>query len=168
NIALAKTKKTFEKYVRKMISKQDPSSFNQAIMDLGATICTPKSPGCLLCPVQEHCIAFAEGIQEELPVKSKAKKQKKVPYTVLAIKNGKGEWFIEKRPDHGLLANLWQFPMVPMKEVEPSGIERWMLQEYGLEVSVGKIIGEVKHVFSHLIWQLEIHIAYTEQDTSDD
>ena len=168
NIALAKTKKTFEKYVRKMISKQDPSSFNQAIMDLGATICTPKSPGCLLCPVQEHCIAFAEGIQEELPVKSKAKKQKKVPYTVLAIKNGKGEWFIEKRPDHGLLANLWQFPMVPMKEVEPSGIERWMLEKYGIEVSVGKKIGEIKHVFSHLIWQMEIHLAHTEQDTSDD
>lgn len=55
DIALNSTKKLFEYYVAEMISKEDPSSFNQAIMDLGATICTPKQPMCMFCPVMEHC-----------------------------------------------------------------------------------------------------------------
>lgn len=168
DIALARTKKVFETYVGKIISKEDPSSFNQAIMDLGATICTPKSPGCMLCPVQDHCQAFAEGIQEELPVKSKQKKQKRIPYVVLAIKNKRGKWLIEKRPASGLLANLWQFPMVPINEIGWDHLENWFYQEYGVKVSTGEKIGKVKHVFSHLIWELEVHPAESEQEYTDD
>lgn len=168
DIALARTKKLFETYVAEIISKDDPSSFNQAIMDLGATICTPKTPGCMLCPVQEHCMAFAEGIQEQLPIKSKAKKQKKVPYVVLAITNSSGKWLLEKRPDTGLLANLWQFPMAPINEIGWDHLENWMYQEYGMKIATGKKIGKVKHVFSHLIWELEVHIAETEQEHTDD
>lgn len=76
DITLQRTKKLFEAYVKEMIDKDDPSSFNQAVMELGALICTPKSPACLFCPVQEQCSAFAEGVQEELPIKKKAKKAK--------------------------------------------------------------------------------------------
>src|SRR5699024_8560782 len=70
-----RVKKYFESIVREMISEDDPSSFNQAIMELGALVCTPKSPQCMLCPVNDYCRAFAEGLEEELPIKSKAKKQ---------------------------------------------------------------------------------------------
>src|SRR5699024_5060040 len=113
DITQNKVKKLFEAYIRELISKEDPSSFNQGVMELGALICTPKAPLCMFCPVQEHCQAFAEGIQEELPVKKKAKKQKSLSYAVLLIKNAQDEYMIEKRPNEGLLANLWQFPMVP-------------------------------------------------------
>lgn len=163
DITISRVKKLFETYVRELISKEDPSSFNQGIMELGALVCTPKAPMCMFCPVQEHCQAFAEGIQEELPVKKKAKKQKSLAYAVLLIKNDQDEYVIEKRGNEGLLANLWQFPMVPLQEVTLKNAAVWIEKEYGLQVILREKKGELKHVFSHLIWQLEIHTAETSQ-----
>lgn len=77
DIAKPRTKKIFEAYVRKIISHEDPSSFNQGMMELGAIVCTPKNPMCMLCPVQEHCQAFAEGVEKELPIKSAGKNKKR-------------------------------------------------------------------------------------------
>ncbi|MBD1224760.1 A/G-specific adenine glycosylase [Virgibacillus halodenitrificans] len=159
DITLQRTKKLFEIYVKEMIDKDDPSSFNQAVMELGALICTPKAPACLFCPVQEQCSAFAEGIQEELPIKKKAKKQKTLPYIVPLIKNTSDQYLIEKRQDQGLLANLWQFPMVPKEEVDNLG--NWFYNEYGISIELDRKVGNLKHVFSHIIWELDIYEAST-------
>lgn len=169
DITINRVKKLFEAYTREMISVEDPSSFNQGIMELGALICTPKAPICMFCPVQEHCQAFAEGIQEELPVKKKAKKQKTLSYAVLLIKNKQDEYIIEKRPGEGLLANLWQFPMVPLYEIALENAADWMEKQYGLKVAIKEKRGELKHVFTHLIWQLEVYGAETsEVQTAND
>ncbi|WP_085993163.1 A/G-specific adenine glycosylase [Oceanobacillus senegalensis] len=162
DISQAKTKKKMESIIREIISEKDPSSFNQAIMDLGATICTPKSPACLLCPVQEYCRAFADGVEEKLPIKKKTKKQKVIPYIVLQIKNKAGSYIIEKRPDSGLLANLWQFPMIHMKEVGLDGVVDYMRKEYGISIRVKDKQGSLNHVFSHLKWDLDIFEAETD------
>lgn len=159
DIAQQKTKKLFEQIIHEVISHEDPSSFNQAIMDLGATVCTPKSPSCLFCPVQEHCQAFALGIEDKLPVKAKAKKNKTISYHVLQIRNENGEVAIEKRSKDGLLANLWQFPMIPVKELNGSPVEEWFYNQYGLRIKMGKKQGQLKHVFSHITWELEVHPA---------
>jgi A/G-specific adenine glycosylase len=159
DIALPKTKKIFDEVTREVISHEDPSSFNQAIMDLGATICTPKSPACLLCPVQEYCKAFELGVEQQLPIKSKAKKNKKIPYAVLLIRNEQNQIAIEQRPDDGLLANLWQFPMAPLKDISLELVENWYYAQYGSKIKVCKKKGELKHVFSHLTWELEIFSA---------
>ncbi|WP_077317998.1 A/G-specific adenine glycosylase [Virgibacillus proomii] len=168
DISQQRTKKLFEHYVRKLIDTSDPSSFNQAVMELGALICTPKSPACLLCPVQTHCQAFAAGIEETLPVKNKAKKQKTIAYVVILAKNKNDEYIIEKRPDNGLLANLWQFPMVPIEEIGWDHLENWVYGEYGLQIALGDKVGKLKHVFSHIIWQLEIYQAETMEETVKD
>ncbi|WP_404451459.1 A/G-specific adenine glycosylase [Virgibacillus necropolis] len=159
DIAKPRTKKLFENYVREMISHDDPSSFNQGMMELGAIVCTPKNPTCMLCPVQQHCQAFAEGIEKQLPIKSKAKKQKRIPYAALLIKNKQGDYLIEKRPDNGLLANLWQFPMISLNEMGFSQIPEWFEKEYGIHVTLKREAGKLKHVFTHLIWELEVHEA---------
>src|SRR5699024_165862 len=65
DITKAKTRKIFEERILDIIPKEDPSSFNQGLMELGAMICTPTSPSCLLCPVNKYCRAFHEGVQEE-------------------------------------------------------------------------------------------------------
>ena len=75
DIAKPKTRKLFEEIVHEIISTDNPSYFNQGMMELGAIVCTPTSPSCLLCPVREHCRAFEEGVQNELPVKSKKKRR---------------------------------------------------------------------------------------------
>ncbi|MDY0406879.1 A/G-specific adenine glycosylase [Virgibacillus sp. 179-BFC.A HS] len=159
NIAEAKVKKQFEPIVTKMISKEDPSSFNQGLMELGAMVCTPKSPLCLFCPVQEYCRAFLKGDQENLPIKSKAKKPKKVAYIALLLKQGKEKIIIEKRKEQGLLANLWQFPMIPSKGKTVHEAEEWFEAKYGWAIQIGKHAGKLKHVFTHLIWELEIYEA---------
>ncbi|SDR09145.1 A/G-specific DNA-adenine glycosylase [Virgibacillus subterraneus] len=161
DIAQPKVKKHFERYTKKMISDEDPSAFNQGIMELGALVCTPKSPMCMLCPVQEQCRAFEEGVEQELPIKSKAKKQKTIPYVALLIRNEKNQYVIEKRSETGLLANMWQFPMVPIDEIGMDHIENWVEMEYGVQVDLGNKLGKLKHVFSHLIWQLDIIEATT-------
>jgi A/G-specific adenine glycosylase len=157
DIGRAKTKRLFEDVVKEVISEEDPSSFNQAIMDLGATICTPKSPACLICPVQEHCKAFEVGAEEELPVKTKAKKQKTIPYAALILKFKEGKYLIEKRPEEGLLANMYQFPMVPLLEVELNEIPQWFHEKYGINIKLHNKEGELKHVFSHLIWEMDLY-----------
>lgn len=161
DIAQPKTKKKFEDYVKELISVEDPSAFNQGIMELGALICTPKSPMCMFCPVQEHCQAFSDGIEQELPIKSKAKKQKTISYAVLLIHNEKKEYLIEKRSEQGLLASMWQFPMVPIDEIGIDHVKSWIEMEYGLKIALSERKGKLKHVFSHIIWQLQIYEATT-------
>ena len=82
DIAQPKTKKLFEKELQPFVETKS-GDFNQAMMELGATICTPKKPICILCPVQKHCEAFAEGVVSELPVKKKKIKKKTIDYDVL-------------------------------------------------------------------------------------
>src|SRR5699024_9603925 len=76
NISEDKTTKMFENNIYKTISKEDPSSFNQALMDLGSTVRTPRQPLCLHCPVREHWKVIEQRIQKDLPIKNKAKKQR--------------------------------------------------------------------------------------------
>lgn len=159
DITKGKTKKEIETIVREVISREDPSSFNQAIMDLGATICTPKSPACLLCPVNEHCRAFQNGVQEDLPIKKKAKKQKILSYAALLIQVDEDKYIIEKRPSTGLLADLWQFPMMPLTKTGMGYLEKDYYKEYGLPVRINDKKGDIKHVFSHLIWEIEVFEA---------
>ncbi|KGX87417.1 DNA glycosylase [Pontibacillus halophilus JSM 076056 = DSM 19796] len=156
DIAKPATRKLFENIIREIISQEDPSSFNQGLMELGALVCTPKSPSCMLCPVQEHCRAFHAGKEQLLPVKSSKKKQKRKPYMSLLLKDEHGRILVEKRPDDGLLANLWQFPMVSLEEHNRLNVEKWIQGEYGLQVSLGSTVDNIKHTFSHVIWDLEV------------
>lgn len=167
DIAKAKTRTHFEMLVREVISKEDPSSFNQGIMDLGATICTPKSPACMLCPVQQYCRAYAVGAENDLPIKTKAKKQKHIAYAALLIKNQAGDYMIEKRPETGLLANLYQFPMVPLDEVKAEEVEEWFYEKYDLKIRVKEHQGKIKHVFSHLIWNIQVYTADVIDETPE-
>lgn len=160
DIGKASARKTFEKVVRELISPEHPSSFNQALMDLGATICTPTSPLCLLCPVQEHCQAFHEGLVDELPVKSKGKKQRPVHIAAIVARDDHGKTVIHKRPDTGLLANLWEFPNIEITHSyinETKLLKEKLEKEYGMKVEVGSLVGKIDHVFSHLIWNIHVY-----------
>lgn len=154
NISEAKTKKIFEVIMKEVMSQTDPSSYNQALMEMGALICTPRNAACLHCPIREHCAAFEAGIVDQLPVKGKQKKQKQIDYYVVLLQDEAGSYAIEKRPDKGLLANMWQFPMIPKEKVQ---VNQWLENDYGVPIRLKKELGQVKHVFSHIIWQLHIY-----------
>jgi A/G-specific adenine glycosylase len=158
DIAKPKTRKIFEEAVRELIDHDNPSFFNQALMELGALICTPGVPACLLCPVREHCSAFREGVQVELPVKNQTKKSRNVQLVAAIITNEKGELFIHKRPAKGLLANLWEFPSFEIHSQLLT--KREFFQEqfegvFGVKPSIEDFIVKIDHVFSHLVWDVD-------------
>ncbi|MDZ5474557.1 A/G-specific adenine glycosylase [Bacillus sp. 31A1R] len=162
DIAKVSTRKIFEEAVRELISHENPSYFNQALMELGALICTPTSPSCLLCPVREHCHAFHEGTQHELPIKTKNKKQKAVQLAAVVIKDEKGRTVIHKRPESGLLANMWEFPNMEINLPfidEREQLKSFLSETYDLEVETGDMVGKIEHVFSHLIWNINVYEA---------
>ncbi|MCA1055612.1 A/G-specific adenine glycosylase [Rossellomorea aquimaris] len=171
DIAKPASRKVFEEAVRELISKENPSYFNQALMELGALICTPTSPSCLLCPVREHCQAFHEGVQTELPVKSKKKAPRKLNMAAAVLFTEDDRIVIHKRPSTGLLANLWEFPNF---EVGPSRSGRKQLGEaletdYGVEASLkAGIVSRIQHVFSHIIWDIEVYIGSVKSSSLHD
>lgn len=160
DIAKPSTRKIFEEAVRTIISHDNPSFFNQALMELGALICTPTSPSCLLCPVREHCHAFSEGTAQELPVKTKNKKQRHVQIVAAVLANDEGKILIHKRPSNGLLANLWEFPNTEVHL--PHINEKEQLKEavqnlFDAKIEVNEMIGQIEHVFSHLTWNINAY-----------
>lgn len=159
DIAKPFSRKIFEEAVRKLISHENPSFFNQALMELGALICTPTSPSCLLCPVRDHCQAFHEGVQNELPVKTKKKKQRNVQLAAGIFTNEEGKILIRKRPESGLLANLWEFPTVELGlefQRHRDQLEEHFEEQYGFKPHVQDTLGQIDHVFSHLIWNIQV------------
>ncbi|RSL31623.1 A/G-specific adenine glycosylase [Salibacterium salarium] len=162
DIGKAKTRKRFEAILPEFLEDVRPSEFNQAVMELGALICTPKSPGCLLCPVQQHCEARKQGVQEELPIKEKKKAPTAKEMAAVVLKNEKGQILIHQRGEKGLLARLWEFPNVevPAKHSRPDVLSEFLSKEYGMTVEVGSSIQKVQHVFSHLIWNITVFEAW--------
>ena len=175
DIAKPASRKTFEAIMNQIIDPYKPGDFNQAMMDLGSSTCTPTTPTCNLCPINEFCQAFEAGTMTQYPVKSKKKKAKPVYYAGLLIQNERGEFLIEKRPAEGLLANMWTFPLLPeelltvgtglkigkLNDKLPETIETQVLnnlsaesrQRYQIEpIWLKKPFGEVVHLFSHLKW----------------
>lgn len=162
DIAKPSSRKIFEEAVRSLISHENPSFFNQALMELGALICTPTTPSCLLCPVREHCQAFHEGVQNELPVKSKKKKQRNVQLAAGIFTDEKGRILIRKRPGSGLLANLWEFPTVELNldfQRQRNQLAEHFEETYGINPVIDKTVGQIDHVFSHLIWNIQVFSA---------
>lgn len=114
--------------------------FNQAIMDLGATLCTPKNPDCPNCPWQTHCQAYAQGLQTQIP---KAVVRSALPHKQIAVlmaENAAGEVLIMQRPQSGLLAGLWDFPQVEGGEVA-------LRAAFGCEAI--ELLVTINHAYTH-------------------
>ena len=109
NPSLAPVQKKLWNISESLVPEKNPRCFNQALMDLGAMICTPKNPDCTACCLRSLCLAYSKGLQKTLPVKSPGRK---VPHYHIAagvIWRG-GKILITQRPAEGLLGGLWEFP----------------------------------------------------------
>lgn len=138
----------------------DSSSFNQALMDLGATICTPRSPECGACPVRENCVACRLNMQGRLPLR---RRREPIPHremTAGLIRDRKGRFLVIQRPAHGLLGGLWKFPggEKGRRETLPEALSRTIREEVGIQVQVGLKIGVVKHAFTH--FRMSLHVFH--------
>lgn len=124
--------------------------YNQALMDLGATICTPRAPACLLCPVRAWCEAHTLGLQLERPVTAK---RAPTPQRVLAVGviRKRGRVLVTQRADGSLLGGLWAFPSVPLADGESKtrALRRGLRQSLGLGIAVGSLIETLTHAYTH-------------------
>lgn len=113
DIAKQSTRVKIEHLAQGLIPVGEAGAFNQALMELGATVCTPRAPHCLTCPVQVHCAGRLAGIAEALPVKTKAKPprpERRVVALVVGSGAHAGQLLIRQRPQDGLLARMWELP----------------------------------------------------------
>jgi len=135
---------------RQCLPKGQAGDFNQALMDLGASICTPQKPACPVCPLNAQCQALAEGMQEELPLLAA---RPPVPhYTVTAAVIRRADTvLIARRPSHGLLGGLWEFPGGKLEPTEtlPEGLRREIWEELASEIEIGEPFGVYRHAFTH-------------------
>jgi A/G-specific adenine glycosylase len=127
------------------------SAYNQALMDLGATICTPKTPDCEHCPVQAACQAYTLGVQAERPVK---KPRKKVPHLTVtaAVIRRDGLVLLSQRPADGMLGGLWEFPGGTQEDTDTdlaACLQREIREELGVEIKVDAPFGVYKHAYTH-------------------
>jgi A/G-specific adenine glycosylase len=125
-----------------------PGDFAQGMMDLGATVCTPKSPDCLLCPLQARCEGFARGIAAELPRKA-AKAARPVRHTIafLLQRAGDGAVLLRRRPPQGLLGGMLEVPSAPWRETPWAMAEA--MPHAPAETHWLALNGEAAHVFTH-------------------
>ena len=134
-----------------------PGHLNQALMELGATVCRPRSPVCQACPLEALCDAVRVGDAEALPKKSK----KKPPRPVQAVAGWierRGRVLMVQRPDGGLLGGMWE---LPGGEIEDGGgaeqaLRQHLAQRLGLAVTHTERVGEIEHVFTHR--RLRLHV----------
>jgi len=126
------------------------ANYNQALMDLGATLCTPRLPACPRCPLAEDCQARLLGLQEQRPVRGDKRPQPHYIVTAAVIRD-RGLVLIAQRPAHGLLGGLWEFPGGKLQSGEDlaSCLQREILEELAVPVSVGGRLGVYRHAYTH-------------------
>ena len=122
-----------------------------ALMDLGATVCTPRRPGCPACPLRALCEGHRQGIQETIPAKAAKKVLPHHDVVAAWIAGGKGTVLIGRRPERGLLGGLWELPggRRKPKETREEALRRVLREEWGMGVTVGDRLASLPHGFSH-------------------
>ncbi|MGE4351042.1 MAG: A/G-specific adenine glycosylase [Bdellovibrionales bacterium] len=132
--------------------------YAQALMDLGATICTPRSPKCDLCPWREGCLGRAKGVAQDLPARTKGKAKPKRYATAFVVWDSKGRVLLRQRPAEGLLASMMEVPSSPWqegKELAWPSVRRYA----PLKARWSPLAVSVHHVFTHFELNLRIVVA---------
>jgi len=166
DILKASTKKRVREELIEIMPEDRAGDFNQALMELGATVCLPNGkPLCENCPWDTVCQAYKQDRVMEFPVKQPKKKRKIEQRTVFLLYS-KGKIAVCKRPDTGLLAGLWEFPNELGKlgiEEAKEKLEQWGINQYELEETA-----KGKHIFSHIEWQMSGYFVEIEDGDAID
>jgi len=154
-------KKQFQSLADQLLPQGSAGDYNEAMMELGATICLPKNPNCTRCPMATVCLGFKQGNPTAFPVKQP---RKKVPHLVVgaAVVVGKsGKILIAQRREKEMLGGLWEFPGGKQEKGETiqACIARELKEELGIEIEVGAFLVTVHHAYSHFTMELHTYFA---------
>lgn len=144
-------KKVYEGFMK--LQECDPAIFNQALMEIGQTVCIPNGkPLCCDCPFSSICTAHLQKSEDRYPNLNKKITQKTIHKTVFVVKFG-DKVMIRKRPSKGLLASLYELPNVDKAMTAEEARNEWETKGYGVDIVVD--LGHAKHTFSHQIWEMD-------------
>ena len=151
----------FWSWSKALLDPLRPRDTNQALMDLGATLCTPRQPDCHRCPWQSHCAAYSAGDPRRWPVTDAPKP---LPFQVIGVGvvlNAAGEVLIDQRLEKGLLGGMWEFPGGKQEQGETieTCIARELKEELGIAVTVGAELITVDHAYSHKKLRFVVHLC---------
>ncbi len=146
--------KTCQLFLDQLLPASKAGDFNQAMMDLGASLCLPKNPACQECPLKDDCQAYLAEVQNLRPVR---KTKKEIPHYIVTAGvimeniDQPGKVLLAKRPANGLLGGMWEYPggKVQAGESLEDCLSRELIEELGIEVRVGHNIGVYKHAYTH-------------------
>jgi A/G-specific adenine glycosylase len=143
-----------------VIACSNPQVFNEGLMEIGATVCTPKLPRCDVCPLKKHCKAYKNGTQSEIPTPKKPPKKKQVHHYSVIIEHGEKMAF-EQRGENGLWAGMWQVPTVEStKKLSAKQISKRL----ELQTELHRV-GEFEHILSHRIISFTVYSCKSTSDT---
>jgi len=138
------------------LDPRHPGDFNQALMELGATICVPVRPECPRCPVKLGCVAYASGRQDELPTAQPRAASERVRAAAVVLRRG-GRVLLIQRRDKGLLQGLWEFPWVEGADALPASLPDALRRRHRLDVELEESLGEVRHGILHRRIHVVVH-----------
>ena len=135
-----------------------PGDFNQALMELGALVCIPGQPDCAACPLQALCLGRQSGNPARLPQKAPKKARKKCELTLCLAQDAAGRWLLQKRGEQGVLAGLWQPPVLAEEALD----EKMALAAAQKLLPAAVLLKEkplkAKHIFTHLEWHMTAYV----------
>lgn len=157
DIRKKETERTLWALSESLIPEGHAGSFNQALMDLGAMVCTPRGPLCLRCPLQRLCKARAQGKPERYPLKAAKKRIPRVD-ALSAVIERNGKVLVRQRPAEGLLGGLWEFPNWKIENCNhlKKSLKVHLKKELGVVAKVGDPIGTFQQTYSH--FKLTLHV----------
>ena len=162
DILSQKVKKFWEETLRQVMPTERAGDFNQALMELGATVCVPNgAPHCEECPIRDLCKAHMAGRETEFPCKKSKKKRRIEKKTVLIIRDGE-KTILHKRAGKGLLAGMYEFPMVDGHVNKDEAVR--YLETLGYRVLYIKELEQAKHIFSHVEWHMKGYAVKVEEN----
>lgn len=147
----------FQEQADRLLDRRRPGDFNQAMMELGALVCTPTAPQCPLCPLARFCAAHRKGVTARYPRRAASRPVPEIEAAVgVVFKNGRV--LITRRPEQGLLGGLWEFPGGKLREGESpaAACVREIREEVNLEVVVESALAQIRHAYSH--FRLRLHV----------
>ncbi len=155
DIRLPATRRKLEAAAAELVRGAQPGALNQALMELGATLCSRRRPACTRCPLHRHCKALSRGVQATLPVRSPAPRKKRLRAAAALLLRG-GRLLMVRRPPRGLLGGLWELPggELDAREQAAAGLLRTLREGVGIAAAAPEPLGSVRHIFTHRVLRL--------------
>jgi A/G-specific adenine glycosylase len=151
------------KRAEQILPKKHVGDFNSALMELGATVCRPRNPQCLICPVQKHCEAFTAGLQEKIPPPRKRMETPLLKRWAFCIRRG-DDFLLEQRPESGRWAGMWQF--ITRESGGAPVTAKTIRSLFSIRSSSPSHLGNVQHSLTHRRYDFSVYLAETRDGAS--